>query len=834
MGYGIYYGTELDMKYHFNTNDGEETNQEEENLNVNGNKSGRIIEMFDFATQGKYKNDRKIYKGKNATEEEDENNQTKKINKGIKHKVKLEDFEIISGIDTPPSHILYAGKDLICIKNIITSNTLAISRNNFSMYNINILTLKNLLGLRPTKVYGILGIVNFKKIPCLIYGTDFNIIVFYLGKPVYSLTDLKYITLSKCSNDEEREIEIEFSKFKANILKTNLIFSHYFDLTMPFYQQSDHILNEVNSFLYNYQMVKPFLLNNNIKNKNEFYSAFIDGAITFKNHDINGEKTILFILYRKDFNMNYYECEMTLKFSTDVFNYVCGMKIGNEQNEQFNDDLIKYLQKKNGILFNCSNYTDVDYLKKILPNFNYIKYNKDDFNENNVQQFIEEQNEEIKKTKYYLTCQNHPLTGEEKSEYKQQESSENGTCIFLFNDDESMISVIKYFNQILLTNYFSQYQKKKDSEKQNNEFLQIKENKKIDYFYGFIEYCLDEINKILKNHTHYNYQEYLYNYKIENLSEKAKLENLKLFIATYNVSAMEPNTINSKFDVTSFLFPEKYSQDVSKNNLPDIVYFCFEEIVELSAINILLASNQDIVNLYTNKITTELSKHYPYILKQQKSIVGLLTLFYIKSELNDQIDDLTVVENKTGNLGLGNKGNIIIKFKLNGKEIALANAHLSAGEKVVNFFKRLNELSEIFDYIYENKNPNVLYFISGDLNFRNELPLEIFKEICHCSQGIVDEKQAEEKIEELKKYDSMIMVKKKFEKQKLYESEIRFPPTYKYNKLRNTYNRKRIPSWTDRILYKNDNCIKCLFYNTIDLYISDHKPVIGLFQIDLK
>ena len=816
MGVFMCYEKEVDTKYGFNVDD-EETNQKEENLNVDGNESCLPLEMMNFETQ-----------------REAENSQTKELNQEKKHKVKLKDFKIVSGNDTPPSHILYEGKDLICIKNQISSNILAISRNNLSMYNINSLTLKNLPDLKPTKVYGILGIVNFKKLPCLIYGTDFNVKVFYLGKAVYNLKDLKYITLSKCSDVEEGEIESEFSKFKANILKTNLIFSNYFDLTMPFYQQSSHNLNEANSFLYNYEMVKPFLLNNNIKNKNEFYSVFIDGAITFKNHGKNREKTILFILYRKDFNMNYYECEMILKFSTDVYNYVCGMKIGNEKNEQFNDDFIKYWENKNGILFNCSNYSDVDYLKKILPNFNYIKYNKDDFNENNVEQFIDEQNEEIKKTKYYLTRQDNPLTGKEKSENKQQESSENGSCIFLFNDDESMITVIKYFNQILFTNYFSQYQNKKDLDSQNNDLLQIKKNKKIEYIYGFYQYCLDEINKILKNHTHFNYQEYLYDYKIENLSEKAKLENLKLFIGTYNVSAIDRDTILSKFDITSFLFPEKYSQDISKNNLPDIVYFCFEEIVELNAINVLLTSNQDIVNLYTTKITTELSKHHPYILKQQKSIVGVLTLFYIKSELDDQIDDLTVIKNKTGKLGLGNKGNVIIKFKLNGKEIALANAHFSAGEKVDNFFSRLSQLKSILEYIYESKNPNVVYFISGDLNYRIELPLESFKEICNSSQGTVDEKQAQEKIETLKNYDSMIMVKKKFEEEKLYESEIRFPPTYKYKKLSTTYDWKRTPSWTDRILHKNDNCIKCLFYDTIDLYISDHKPVIGLFQIDLK
>ena len=326
----------------------------------------------------------------------------------------------------------------------------------------------------------------------------------------------------------------------------------------------------------------------------------------------------------------------------------------------------------------------------------------------------------------------------------------------------------------------------------------------------------------------------MYNSEKENISKKEKLENLKLFIGTYNVSAIQPNTIISKFDVASLLLPKKYSEDISTSNLPDIVYICLEEIVELNAMNVVFYSNQEIINLYTTKITTEISKHCPYILKIQKNLVGVLTLFYIKSELDNQIDDLTVTQTKTGNFNLGNKGNIIIKFKINDKEFALANAHFSAGEELVNWEKRVNEIGGIIDKIYENKNPNILYFISGDLNFRIELPLKNFYEICEVKEGNVDEKQAEKVIKILKDYDQMFMIKKKFEDVKLYEAPINFPPTYKYNILSSTYNGKRTPSWTDRILYKNDNSFKCLLYDTIDLYLSDHKPLIGLFQIDLK
>ena len=67
------------------------------------------------------------------------------------------------------------------------------------------------------------------------------------------------------------------------------------------------------------------------------------------------------------------------------------------------------------------------------------------------------------------------------------------------------------------------------------------------------------------------------------------------------------------------------------------------------------------------------------------------------------------------------------------------------------------------------------------------------------------------------------------------EHKIKFLPTYKYIKGKKLYNvSKRIPSWTDRILYKRNKDIRCLFYNKIDLNISDHRPVYALFEIEME
>ena len=66
-------------------------------------------------------------------------------------------------------------------------------------------------------------------------------------------------------------------------------------------------------------MIKPFLINNNIKYKNEFYSIIIDGYIYCYSHALSGQDMTLFVLYRKNFDINYYEYEITITYSTDVY-----------------------------------------------------------------------------------------------------------------------------------------------------------------------------------------------------------------------------------------------------------------------------------------------------------------------------------------------------------------------------------------------------------------------------------------------------------------------------------------------------------------------------------
>ena len=68
------------------------------------------------------------------------------------------------------------------------------------------------------------------------------------------------------------------------------------------------------------------------------------------------------------------------------------------------------------------------------------------------------------------------------------------------------------------------------------------------------------------------------------------------------------------------------------------------------------------------------------------------------------------------------------------------------------------------------------------------------------------------------------------------EGEIKFRPTFKYDENSDRYDtgkKKRVPSWTDRVLYKKENC-DILYYNRLESMFSDHRPVLAIFEVKVK
>lgn len=72
------------------------------------------------------------------------------------------------------------------------------------------------------------------------------------------------------------------------------------------------------------------------------------------------------------------------------------------------------------------------------------------------------------------------------------------------------------------------------------------------------------------------------------------------------------------------------------------------------------------------------------------------------------------------------------------------------------------------------------------------------------------------------------------------EGIMTFRPTYKFITKTSDYDLARFPSYTDRILFEGiydlpqKNPLTSIYYGCVDIELSDHKPIVGLFEAKIK
>lgn len=72
---------------------------------------------------------------------------------------------------------------------------------------------------------------------------------------------------------------------------------------------------------------------------------------------------------------------------------------------------------------------------------------------------------------------------------------------------------------------------------------------------------------------------------------------------------------------------------------------------------------------------------------------------------------------------------------------------------------------------------------------------------------------------------------------RLSEGPLQFKPTYKFVAGTDRYERKkrRVPSWTDRVLYKKSRAVRLVSYDSLrNVRTSDHRPVVATFKYEIS
>ena len=190
-------------------------------------------------------------------------------------------------------------------------------------------------------------------------------------------------------------------------------------------------------------------------------------------------------------------------------------------------------------------------------------------------------------------------------------------------------------------------------------------------------------------------------------------------------------------------------------------------------------------------------------------------IFFDNLEEVDSIHDEDI--NNINNINI-EKDNENIQLKIN--EIfddKNENNHLSnkmLNSSIIDLDDKEDKLMEDFDFV----------ILSGDLNYRLDISQEDIEEIINQKNPEIlwDKDQLSLEIKN---------------KNLFKEGIINFMPTYKYKELTDEYDYKRIPAWTDRILFKskkNYDIMLCEYSSIQNINISDHKPVYAIFKINFK
>lgn len=207
-----------------------------------------------------------------------------------------------------------------------------------------------------------------------------------------------------------------------------------------------------------------------------------------------------------------------------------------------------------------------------------------------------------------------------------------------------------------------------------------------------------------------------------------------------------------------------------------------------------------------------LLNYYGFADVETVNMFQMFLLVFVKQDLYCLIDEINVNSKAMGFAGvIGNKGGMVINFKLAGYDFSIINCHLAPKpHKVLERNKHAKTIVKSIkfgEHICDFDVRSDYVFWMGDLNYRVDY---IFKEVI--------EEISRNNLQFLLSKDQLLKQKQQNQIFSHYqEAEINFWPTYRREKGSDQYNNKKdqSPSWCDRVLIKSDRFVDIHYYDSI-------------------
>ncbi|NXW89800.1 SYNJ2 protein, partial [Alopecoenas beccarii] len=346
--------------------------------------------------------------------------------------------------------------------------------------------------------------------------------------------------------------------------------------------------------------------------------------------------------------------------------------------------------------------------------------------------------------------------------------------------------------------------------------------------------------------------------------EFTSFKRVRVATGTWNVNGGKQfrSNILGTSELTDWLLDSPKLSGVSEfqddeNCTPDIFAVGFEEMVELSAGNIVNASTTN-RKMWGEQLQKAISRTHRYIQLTSAQLVGVCLFIFVRPYHVPFIRDVAIDTVKTGMGGkAGNKGAVSIRFQFYSTSFCFICSHLTAGQTQVK--ERNEDYKEITQKLSFPMGRSVFshdyVFWCGDFNYRIDLTYE---EVFYFLKR-QDWKTLLE-FDQLQQQKSSGKIFKDF-----HEGTINFGPTYKYDvgsEAYDTSDKCRTPAWTDRVLWwrkklpfeKTAGEINLLdsdlnaetkvrhtwtpgalmYYGRAELQASDHRPVLAIVEVEVQ